>query len=64
MTRHRLTKDGRHPSAGTLTKAVRSWAMDQGVADGRVRSWIAYMMLSGLLQEAEREGAGVTVLAT
>lgn len=59
MTQIRLTKDGRHVSAGPLTKAVRAYAKTNGTADGRVRSWIAYMMLSGLLQKASEEGSGV-----
>jgi len=63
MTRIRLTKDGRHLSAGTLTKAVRAYAKETGTADGRVRSWVAYMMLSGLLQDVARDegGAAMTV---
>lgn len=58
MMRARLTKDGRHLSAGTLTKAVRAHAKAQGMADGRVRSWVAYMMLSGLLQQVAEDGIG------
>lgn len=63
MTPVRLTQDGRYPSAGTLTKAVRAHAKETGTADGRVRSWVAYMMLSGLLQQVAREegGAAMTV---
>ena len=63
MTSIRLTKDGRHLSAGTLTKAVRALAKETGTADGRVRSWVAYMMLLGLLQKVARDegGAAMTV---
>lgn len=61
MTPIRLTKDGRHASAGTLTKAVRAYAKEKGTADGRVRSWIAYMMLTGLFKNAEEDGRGVTM---
>lgn len=61
MTPLRLTQDGRHVSAGTLTKAVRAYAKGIGTADGRIRSWIAYMMLSGLLQQVAQDGGGATM---
>jgi hypothetical protein len=61
VTPVRLTKDGRHLSAGTLTKAVRAYAKQAGTTDGRARSWVAYMMLSGLLQKVARDEGGVAM---
>jgi hypothetical protein len=50
-------------SVGTLTKAVLAHAKEMGTADGRVSSWVAYMMLSGLLQKVAQDegGAAMTV---
>lgn len=63
MIRPHLTTEGRYPSAGTLGKAVSAHARSEGLAEGRVRAWVAYMMLAGRFAAAaaEKRGAGMTV---
>lgn len=39
-------------SAGVLAKYVQAYARDTGLAEGRVRGWISYMVLAGLLERA------------
>jgi hypothetical protein len=46
------------PSAGVLGKLVRLHARGTGVAEGRVRAWLAYMMLLGRLEQQRVEGTG------
>lgn len=54
---------GSPASAGALGKLVRTYARSEGVAEGRVRAWVAYMMLAGRFEQAAREGRapGMTV---
>jgi hypothetical protein len=35
-----------------LAKYARAYTQEQGVAEGRVRAWISYMMLAGILERA------------
>ena len=46
------------PSAGKLEKYVLSHATSANIAVGRVRHWISYMMLSGVLDRAARRRGG------
>jgi hypothetical protein len=58
MTASRKPPAGPPPSAGVLAKYVRSYAQKIGVSEGRVRAWISYMILAGLLERwAEQAGS-------
>lgn len=39
-------------SAGVLAKYVQAYARETGVTEGRVRGWISYMVMAGLLERA------------
>jgi Nucleotidyl transferase AbiEii toxin, Type IV TA system len=45
------------PSAGVLAKYAQAYAREAGVSEGRVRAWIAYMILAGVLERAADGGA-------
>jgi hypothetical protein len=45
------------PSAGVLAKYAQAYAREAGVSEGRVRAWIAYMILAGVLERAADRGA-------
>lgn len=47
---------GPPPSAGVLAKYVQGYARETGVSEGRVRAWIAYMILAGMLERAAASG--------
>lgn len=47
------------PSVGKLDKYVLAYAMHEGLAVGRVRHWISFMMLSGALDQAARQPDGL-----
>lgn len=49
---------GPPPSAGVLAKYTRAYAQELGVAEGRVRARISYMIFAGLLERAAGEAAG------
>lgn len=49
---------GPPPSAGVLARYARAYAQELGVAEGRVRAWIAYMVLAGLLERSAGEAGG------
>lgn len=49
---------GPPPSAGVLGKRVLQHARDTQTAERRWRVWVAYMMLSGLLERAQASGRG------
>jgi Nucleotidyl transferase AbiEii toxin, Type IV TA system len=51
-THHRKPPTGPPPSAGVLTRYVRAYAREAGVSEGRVRGWIAYMILAGALERS------------
>jgi hypothetical protein len=57
VTTPRKRPAGPPPSAGVLAKYARAYAQDLGVREGRVRAWISYMILAGLL-ERSAGGAG------
>ena len=46
----RRPPSGPPPSAGVLAQYARAYAREAGVSDGRVRAWIAYMIMAGLLE--------------
>lgn len=48
---------GPPPSAGVLTRYAQAYARKVGVAESRVRAWIAYMILAGVLERATVAGA-------
>jgi len=41
-----------------LARYARAYAAEIGVSEGRVRAWISYMVLAGLLQRSEASGEG------
>jgi hypothetical protein len=46
------------PSAGVLARYARAYAKDLGVSEGRVRAWISYMVLAGLLEQSRESSDG------
>lgn len=52
MSAPRKPPAGPPPSAGVLARYARAYAQELGVAEGRVRAWIAYMVLAGLLERS------------
>ena len=51
MTRTpRKKPEGAPPSAGVLARYSRAYAQETGVAERRVRAWVAYMALAGVLE--------------
>ena len=52
MTPTRKPPTGPPPSAGVLAKYAQSYAREAGVSEGRVRAWIAYMIMVGVLERA------------
>ncbi len=57
MTTARKGPANRPPSAGVLAKYAQAYAREAGVSEGRVRAWIAYMILAGVLERAADGGA-------
>jgi hypothetical protein len=57
MTAQRTRPLAPPPSAGVLARYARAYARGLGVAEGRVRAWVAYMILAGLLERGMAEGA-------
>jgi hypothetical protein len=53
-----MSRENPPPSAGVLGKLVRLHARETGVAEGRVRAWLAYMMLLAMLEQRRAEGQG------
>lgn len=51
----------RPPSVGKLDKYVLAYATANGLAVGRVRHWISFMMLSGALEQASARGMAFVV---
>jgi len=41
---------GPPPSAGVLARYAQAYARELGVAEGRVRAWVAYMITAGVLE--------------
>jgi hypothetical protein len=56
MTSIRKPPTGPPPSAGVLAKYTQANARDLGVSEGRVRAWISYMVLAGVLERASAAG--------
>lgn len=52
----RKPPSGPPPSAGVLARYARAYARELGVAEGRVRAWVAYMIMAGVLERNERAG--------
>ena len=52
MTAARKPPTGPPPSAGVLAKYAQAYAREVGVSEGRVRAWIAYMIMAGVLERA------------
>ncbi|HTE47621.1 MAG TPA: nucleotidyl transferase AbiEii/AbiGii toxin family protein [Gemmatimonadaceae bacterium] len=46
------------PSAGVLARYARAYAKELGVSEGRVRAWISYMVLAGLLEQSRQSSDG------
>lgn len=58
MSAPRKPPSGPPSSAGVLAKYVRAQARELGVAERRVRAWISYMILAGLLERSAGESGG------
>ncbi len=59
MTRHTPKRSPGPPaSVGVLTRYARVYAQQAGVSEGRVRTWIAYMIMSGILERSATEVDG------
>lgn len=52
MTPSRKRPAGPPPSAGVLAPYAQAYAREAGVAEGRVRAWVAYMIMAGALDRA------------
>ena len=52
MTADPKRPTGPPPSAGVLARYAQAYARELGVAEGRVRAWVAYMILAGVLERA------------
>lgn len=52
MTAGRKQLAGPPPSAGVLARYAQAYAREVGVAEGRVRAWVAYMIMAGALERA------------
>lgn len=52
MNAGRKRPTGPPPSAGVLARYAQAYARELGVAEGRVRAWVAYMILAGVLDRA------------
>ena len=49
MSASRKRPTGPPPSAGVLARYAQAYARELGVAEGRVRAWVAYMIMAGVL---------------
>jgi Nucleotidyl transferase AbiEii toxin, Type IV TA system len=49
---------GPPPSAGVLAKYAQAYAREAGIAEKRVRAWLAYMVLAGVLERFAKDGEG------
>lgn len=59
MTRPRQKLPTEHPpSAGVLARYARAYAKERGVSEGRVRAWVSYMILAGLLEQSKESSEG------
>ena len=52
MSASRKRPTGPPPSAGVLARYAQAYARELGVAEGRVRGWVAYMIMAGVLDRA------------
>src|SRR6266852_5251178 len=52
MTAARKRPTGPPPSAGVLARYAQAYARELGVAEGRVRAWVAYMIMAGALERS------------
>ena len=50
MSESRKRPTGPPPSAGVLARYAQAYARELGVAEGRVRAWVAYMIMAGVLE--------------
>jgi hypothetical protein len=57
VTPTRKPPTGPPPSAGVLAKYVQAYAREAGVSEGRVRAWISYMIMAGVLERAAVGGS-------
>jgi len=56
VTPTRKPPTGPPPSAGVLTKYAQAYAREVGVSEGRVRAWVSYMIMAGVLERAAGGG--------
>lgn len=55
---HRKLPTGPPPSAGVLARYAQAYARQVGVNEGRVRAWVSYMIMAGMLERAAAEPGG------
>jgi hypothetical protein len=53
----RKPPSGPPPSAGVLARYAQAHARELGVAESRVRAWVAYMIMAGVLERNESAGS-------
>ena len=56
MTPTRKPLTGPPPSAGVLARYAQAYAREAGASEGRVRGWISYMIMAGVLERAAVDG--------
>jgi hypothetical protein len=52
VTPTRKPPTGPPPSAGVLAKYAQAYAREAGVSEGRVRGWVSYMIMAGVLERS------------
>jgi hypothetical protein len=52
----RKPPSGPPPSAGVLAKYAQAYARASGISEGRVRTWISYMITAGVLERSAGDG--------
>lgn len=55
---HPKSRGGPPPSAGVLARYAQAYARQVGVNEGRVRAWVSYMIMAGMLERAAAEPSG------
>lgn len=53
---------GPPPSAGVLARYAQAYARELGVAEGRVRAWVAYMIMAGILDRSSSDDSPLFIV--
>ena len=62
MSASRKRPTGPPPSAGVLARYAQAYARELGVAEGRVRGWVAYMIAAGVLERATQSDSPLFIV--